>query len=137
MQKEDLENLTDDEIIMMIEKSKGNTKTIDFQKLFNCDFSYTYLVKYLTEKRGYEKKWVRKDNEKHINKNDNKKKEVLYMEKSEDTIVRKSYLLSKTVADEWKSFNEKIPYNSVVLDYALSRTMSDIKNGNVQIEFRF
>ena len=44
MQKEDLENLTDDEIIMMIEKSKGNTKTIDFQKLFNCDFSYTYLV---------------------------------------------------------------------------------------------
>ena len=80
---------------------------------------------------------IRKDNEQDINKNDNKKKEVLYMEKSEDTIVRKSYLLSKKVADEWKIFNEKIPYNSVVLDYALSRTMSDIKNGNVQIEFRF
>ena len=136
MKKEDLEKLKDNEIIDMVEKSKGHTKTEDFQKLFNCDFSYTYLVKYLSDKRGYERKWVKKENVRGFINDENDKKEILYMEKSEDTIVRKSYLLSKSVADEWKIFTEKIPYNTVVLDYALTRTMTDIRNGNVKIEIR-
>ena len=59
MKKEDLNKLSDDEIISMIENAKGNTKTEDFKKLYDCDFSYTYLVNYLTEKRGYQKKWVK------------------------------------------------------------------------------
>ena len=52
MKKEDLHKLSDEEIILMIENAKGNTKTEDFKKLYNCDFSYTYFVNYLTEKKG-------------------------------------------------------------------------------------
>ena len=136
MKKENLHKLSDEEIILMIENAKGNTKTEDFKKLYNCDFSYTYLVNYLTEKKGYQKKWVKVTEENNDFIRNEEVVEVLYMEKSEDTIVRKSYLLSKTVADEWKSFTEKIPYNSTVLNFALSRTMDDIRKGKVRIEIR-
>ena len=81
-------------------------------------------------------KWVKVTEENNDFIRNEEVVEVLYMEKSEDTIVRKSYLLSKTVADEWKSFTEKIPYNSTVLNFALSRTMDDIRKGKVRIEIR-
>ena len=58
------------------------------------------------------------------------------MEKSEEVCVRKSYMLSKTVADEWKKIMDKIPYNTVLMNYALSRTMDDIRKGKVRIEIR-
>lgn len=135
MKKEDLNKLSDEEIISMIENAKGNTKTEDFKKLYHCDFSYTYLVNYLIEKRGYQKKWVKVTEENNDFRQYREEVDILYMEKSEEC-VRKSYMLSKTVADDWKKFTDKIPYNSVLLNYALSRTMDDIRKGKVRIEIR-
>lgn len=136
MKKEDLNKLSDDEIISMIENAKGNTKTEDFKKLYDCDFSYTYLVNYLTEKRGYQKKWVKVTEENNDFRQYKEEVDILYMEKSEEVCVRKSYMLSKTVADEWKKIMDKIPYNTVLMNYALSRTMDDIRKGKVRIEIR-
>ena len=57
------------------------------------------------------------------------------MRKSDDTVSRQSYMIDKSVAEEWKQFNKNVPYKTVTLGYALRRFMDDYNSGRIKFEF--
>lgn len=125
MTKEEVQTKTDDELFAMYSKAQGHTK--DFQSYMRCDFSYSYLVS-LIKKRGYEDGW-HKVGEGDVPK---PKAEWIQMNRPKGEVSRQTYKVPKDVAAEWKSFNEDLPYNSVVIGAAMKRFMDDYRGGLVK-----
>ncbi|MCR4814454.1 MAG: hypothetical protein K5879_06475 [Lachnospiraceae bacterium] len=128
MTKADLLQKTDEELLQMIAVASGHTGK-DFRDYMNCDFSYNVLTSHLKE-RGYEMGWHKSD------RNSSTKPVVIQMKKSDEAMIRQSYMLEKSIADEWKSFNKNVPYKSVTLGYALRRFMSDVQSGRIIFELQ-
>ena len=129
MTKEEVQQKTDEELIQMIQKSQGFTGK-EFSDRMNCDFSYSYLTG-LLKKRGYENGWHKTTSE---GSSPIVKPVVLQMKKSDDEVSRQSYMVEKSVADEWKQFNKNVPYKTVTLGWALRRFMDDVRSGRVKFE---
>lgn len=128
MSKEELQRKSDSELLSLIEKSKGHTGN-DFGDYMNCDFSYSYLTTVLKD-RGYENGWHKTSNVPlSINPI------TIQMKKSSDNVARQSYMIEKSVAEEWKNFNKDVPFKTVTLGYALRRFMDDYKSGRIKFEF--
>jgi len=119
---------SDDELLQMVKKAQGHTGT-DFGTFMNCDFSYSYLTKLLRD-RGWENGWhkVREDT---ITV---QKPELILMKKSAEAVGRQSFMLEKSIAEEWRLFNKNVPYKSVTLGHALRRFMEDVRSGKIKFE---
>lgn len=132
MTKEEAQHKTDEELLLLVEKSKKHTGK-DFSTYMNCDFSYSFLTSLLRD-RGYENGWYKKTSNIH-----SKSKEpiVIEMKKPEDKTIRKSFILDEYTAELWKLFNQNFPYPSVNISYALRRYMKDVNEGRIKFEFHF
>ena len=128
MTKEELQQKSDRELLSLVESSKGHTGN-DFGEYMNCDFSYSYLTTVLKD-RGYENGWHKTSDAPSTTK-----PVTIQMRKSEDTVSRQSYMIDKSVAEEWKQFNKNVPYKTVTLGYALRRFMDDYNSGRIKSEF--
>jgi hypothetical protein len=95
----------------------------------NCDFSYTYLTGQIRD-RGYENGWHKTSE----GSSPVMKPTVIRMKKTEDGTTRKSFIIDKDVAEEWKSFNKNVPFPSVTLGCALRRFMEDYHSGRITFE---
>lgn len=127
MTKEELQQKSDDEILQMVKEAKGHTGN-DFSEFMNCDFSYSYLTSAISD-RGYENGW-----HKTSAAASSIKPVVIRMCKSDEAVSRQSYMIEKSVAEEWKQFNKNVPYKTVTLGYALRRFMNDVKSGRIKFE---
>ncbi|RHV36753.1 hypothetical protein DXB59_07645 [Ruminococcus sp. OM05-10BH] len=125
MAKEEAQQKTDAELLQMILKSQGHTGK-DFSNYMNCDFSYTYLTGLLRD-RGYENGWHKTSE----GSSSVVKPTVIHMKKSEEGSTRKSFIIDKDVALEWKEFNKNVPFPSVTLGCALRRFMEDYHSGRI------
>ncbi|MCR4813789.1 MAG: hypothetical protein K5879_03050 [Lachnospiraceae bacterium] len=128
MTKEGAMQLSDAELLQMIDKATGHTGK-DFQDFMNCDFSYTTLTNILKD-RGYENGWHKTSE----GSSPIIKATVIPMKKSEEETVRRSYSLEKSIADEWNDFNKNVPFKSVTLGCALKRFMTDCRSGKIKFE---
>jgi len=126
MTKEQCQQLSDSELLEMVQKSQGHTT--NFQKYLNCDFSYTFLTNIL-KSRGYEHGWYKAKDTPQSPSNIT----VIPMKKPKKTI-RQSYIIDEQVAKEWKDFNKAIPYNSVTISLALLLFMANVKAGRIKFE---
>ena len=61
---------------------------------------------------------------------------VILMKKSEETTTRKSFVIEESIAEEWKEFNQNVPFPSVTLGLALHRFMDDVRSGRVKFELK-
>lgn len=129
MTKEELQHKSDRELLSLVESSKGHTGN-DFGEYMNCDFSYSYLTTVLKD-RGYENGWHKTSDAPTTAV----KPVTIQMRKSDDTVSRQSYMIDKSVAEEWKQFNKNVPYKTVTLGYALRRFMEDYNSGRIKFEF--
>ena len=128
MTKEELKTKTDEELLAMFKKAKGHTNS-DFMEYMNCTFSYSHLRTQLKE-RGYEDGW-------HKVSNDfcgvvPREPEIIVMKKSKGKTKRHVFLLEESIAEEWKKFNENIPFNTVTLGAAMRRFMDDVNCGKIR-----
>ena len=128
MSKEEAMQLSDEELLQMVEKATGHTSK-DFSDYMNCDFSYTTLTNLLKD-RGYENGWHKTSE----CSSPGFKPTVIPMKKSDEKIVRVSFSLDKSVYDEWKSFNTNVPFKTVTLGYALKRFMEDVRSKKIKFE---
>ena len=126
--KEEAQMMTDEKLLQMVQQSQGHTGK-DFPEHMSCDFSYTYLTGLLKD-IGYEMVW-HKTSEGY---SPIVKPTVLQMKKSDDEVSRQSYMVEKSVADEWKQFNKNVPYKTVTLGWALRRFMDDVRSGRIKFE---
>ena len=126
--KEEAQQKSDAELLQMIQRAQGHTGK-DFQEYMNCDFSYTYLTGLIKE-RGYENGWHKTSE----GTSPTQKPVVIQMKKSDEDAVRQSYMVDKSVAEEWKLFNKNVPYKTVTLGCALRRFMDDVKSGRIKFE---
>lgn len=129
MTKEELQQKSDRELLSLVESSKGHTGN-DFGEYMNCDFSYSYLTTVLKD-RGYENGWHKTSDAPTATI----KPVTIQVRKSDDTVSRQSYMIDKSVAEEWKQFNKNVPYKTVTLGYALRRFMDDYNSGRIKFEF--
>lgn len=129
MTKEELQQKSDRELLSLVERSKGHTGN-DFGEYMNCDFSYSYLTTVLKD-RGYENGWHKTSDAPTATI----KPVTIQMRKSDGAVSRQSYMIDKSVAEEWKQFNKNVPYKTVTLGYALLRFMDDYKSGRIKFEF--
>lgn len=126
--KEEAQQMTDDELLQMVQKATGHTGK-DFTDYMGCDFSYTYLTGLLKD-RGYEMGWHKTSEgiapvQKQI---------TIKMKRSNEDVSRQSYMVEKSVAEEWKHFNKNVPYKSVTIGWALRRFMDDYNSGRIKFE---
>lgn len=128
MTKEEAQQKTDAELLQMIQQAQGHTGK-DFSDYMNCDFSYTYLTGQIRD-RGYENGWHKTSE----GSSPVMKPTVIRMKKTEDGTTRKSFIIDKDVAEEWKSFNKNVPFPSVTLGCALRRFMEDYHSGRITFE---
>ncbi len=128
MTKEELQQKTDEELLAMIQKAQGHTNK-EFQEYMQCDFSYSYLTTAL-KSRGWENDWHKVSGTAAATP----KPVTLPTRKSDDEIVRVSYMLDKSVAEEWKHFNKNVPYKTVTLRLAMKRFMDDVRSGRIKFE---
>lgn len=128
MTKEEAQQKTDAELLQMIQLAQGHTGK-DFSDYMNCAFSYTYLTSLIRD-RGYENGWHKTSE----GSSPVIKPTVIRMKKSEDGTTRKSFIIDKDVAEEWKSFNKNVPFPSVTLGSALRRFMEDYQSGRITFE---
>ena len=129
MTKAELIERSDEELLNLVDKAKGHTGN-DFGDFMNCDFSYSFLTNVLKE-RGFENGWHKAIESTSVSTSP----EVILMRKSNDEVVRSTYMIEKSIADEWKKFNENVPYKTVTLGHALNRFMDDYKAGKIKFEF--
>lgn len=129
MTKDELQQKSDKELLAMVEKSKGHTGN-DFSEYMNCDFSYSFLTTTLKD-RGYENGWHKTSD----TPSSSVKPTTIKMRKSDEEVSRQSYMIEKSVAQEWKQFNQNVPYKTVTLGYALRRFMDDYKKGLIKFDF--
>ena len=59
---------------------------------------------------------------------------IIKMRKPEEKVSRQSYMLEKSVAEQWKEFNKNVPYKTVTLGWAMKRFMADVKAGKIKFE---
>ena len=126
--KEEAQMMTDEKLLQMVQQSQGHTGK-DFPEHMSCDFSYTYLTGLLKD-RGYEMGWHKTSE----GSSPIVKPTVLQMKKSDDEVSRQSYMVEKSVADEWKQFNKNVPYKTVTLGWALRRFMDEVRSGRIKFE---
>ena len=126
--KEEAQMMSDEELLQMVQQSQGHTGK-DFPEHMNCSFSYTYLTGLLKD-RGYEMGWHKTSEGSSPTINPT----VLQMKKSDDEVCRQSYMVEKTVADDWKQFNKNVPYKTVTLGWAMRRFMDDVRSGRIKFE---
>ncbi|MBP5554671.1 MAG: hypothetical protein J6X94_07350 [Lachnospiraceae bacterium] len=126
--KEEAQMMTDEKLLQMVQQSQGHTGK-DFPEHMSCDFSYTYLTGLLKD-RGYEMGWHKTSE----GSSPIVKPTVLQMKKSDDEVSRQSYMVEKSVADEWKQFNKNVPYKTVTLGWAMRRFMDDVRSGRIKFE---
>lgn len=129
MTKEELQQKSDKELLALVEKSKGHTGN-DFSEYMNCDFSYSFLTTTLKD-RGYENGWHKPSD----TPSSSVRPTTIKMRKSDEEVSRQSYMIEKSVALEWKQFNQNVPFKTVTLGYALRRFMEDYKNGLIKFDF--
>ena len=129
MSKEELQQKSDKELLALVEKSKGHTGN-DFSDYMNCDFSYSFLTTTLKD-RGYENGWHKTSD----TPSSSVSPTTIKMKKSDEEVSRQSYMVDKSIAKEWKQFNQNVPYKTVTLGYALRRFMDDYKNGLIKFDF--
>ncbi len=122
--KEDLPNISDEELIRMSEQAKGHTGK-DFKKFMNCDFSYSVLIAEM-KRRGMVNGW-------HIPGSTPSAKPERITAKKDKTIeyTRITLTVDKQTAADWRAFTENMAFNSVVTSCALQRLMRDVKSGHV------
>ena len=130
MTKEEAKQKTDAELLQMVKDAKGHT-TSDSSDYMKCDFSYSYLTSLLSD-RGYENGWHKVSDAKATFQ----EPVIIQMKKSDDEMVRQSYMMGKKTAEKWKEFNKDIPYKTVTIDAALLRFMDDVYSGRVKFEFK-
>ncbi len=130
MSKETLQQKTDQDLLHLIERSKGHTGT-DFSEYMNCDFSYSYLTTVLKD-RGYENGWYKTSNAPSTSI----KPITIQMRKPEGSVSRQSYMIETSVANQWKLFNKNVPYKTVTLKYALQRFIDDYNSGLIDFELK-
>lgn len=128
--KEEAQQKSDGELLQMIKDSKGHTGN-DFSDYMNCDFSYSYLTSLISD-RGYENGWHKVTD----TPSSTPKPVIIQMKKSDEEVSRQSYMIEKSVAKEWKEFNQNVPYKTVTLGHALRRFMSDVKSGRIKFELK-
>ena len=127
MSKEECQQKTDEELLNMLQKAQGHTGK-DFPDFMNCDFSYSYLTSVLRD-RGYENGW-----HKVADSVSSPKPTLVKMKKSEEETVRVSYMVDRSIAEEWKRFNQHVPYKTVTLGCAMRRFMEDVRSGRIKFE---
>ncbi len=127
MTKEEARSLRDDELIKMIEEAQGHTN--DFRNYMKCDFTYPFLTGLLKD-RGYAHGWYKSS----VGSVRNQEPSIIKMKKSDVNSIRKSYIIDAAVAEEWKRFNENVPFPSVTLGSALRRFMDDYNAGLIKFE---
>ncbi len=128
MTKEEAQQLSDAELLQMVQKAQGHTGN-DFKEYMNLDFSYTTLTGLLRE-RGFESGWHKTSD----GATPTIKPTVIRMKKNDGVAVRQSYMVDKSIAEEWKQFNKHVPYKTVTLGWALRRFMDDVKSGRIKFE---
>lgn len=125
--KEWCQGLSDSELLDLVKKAQGHTT--DFQKYLNCDFSYTFLTNVLRS-RGYEHGWYKSGNSSPIPSGIT----TISMKKTNEPIIRQSFMIEQGIAKDWKKFNQWVPYNTVTLGWALRRFMEDTQAGKIKFE---
>lgn len=126
--KEQCQIMSDEELLSLIKQAQGHTK--DFQSFMKCDFSYTYLTGVLRD-RGYENGWYRNTDTAYTPPLE---KTIIPMKKTNNVTIRQSYLIDEDIANEWKQFNQNVPFKTVTLGWALRRFMDDVKSGKIKFE---
>ena len=128
--KEQAQRLSDAELLQMIDKAAGHT-TKDFQDYMNCDFSYTTLTNLLRE-RGYENGWHKTSDGSSQSTNPT----IIQMKKSEEECVRVFLSMDKSIADEWKKFNQDVAFKTVTNGWALRRFIDDYRAGRIEFSYK-
>ena len=59
---------------------------------------------------------------------------LIRMKKPKEAVSRQSYMVEKSIAEEWKVFNKNVPYKTVTLGWAMKRFMADVKAGRIKFE---
>lgn len=126
--KEEAQQMTDTELLQMVQKATGHTGK-DFTDYMGCDFSYTYLTGLLKD-RGYENGWHKTSE----GSSPVVKPTIIRMKKSDEGTTRKSFIIDEDVAAEWKEFNKNVPFPSVTIGWALRRFMDDYNSGRIKFE---
>lgn len=128
--KQDVVNMSDEQILNMIESAKGCTETEKFREKFDCDFSYAFLRNELIS-RGYVLKYVKESDQAVVAP----EKTVVKLKAPEKQgRVRKTVEVSKDTWDKWKKLTDALPWAGSVLDAALQRFIDDEKNGKIMFE---
>ena len=125
--KEDVEKYTNEQLSKWFNETKGHTN--DFSEYFHCDFSYTYFTN-LLKKRGLKHSWRNVNNE--VSQTDTP--DIITLNKSEYSTIRKSYTVSSSTADEWRNFCKNVPNPSILLSAAMERFMADYRAGKIKFE---
>lgn len=128
MTKEECQQKSDVELLLMVQQAQGHTGE-DFSDHMKCDFSYSYLTNVL-KKRGYQNGWYKPTGDAAAPS----KPTVIKMKKSEDVTTRRTYMLGQSVAEEWRLFNQNVPYPTVTLEHAMRRFIADYKAGLIKFE---
>ncbi len=129
MTKEECRQKSDDELLAMAKKAKGHTSN-DFSKFMKCDFSYNFLTTLLKD-RDHECSWHKILSDDSLSK---VTPTVIKMKKTENETIRQSFMIEKSIADEWKSFNKDVPFNTVTIGAAFRRFMDDYRSGRIKFE---
>ena len=127
--KEEVKSFSDEKLKEMHKKAQGHTT--DFKEYLNCDFSYSFFSNVLKQ-RGLPHRLRNANNE--VSRTDTP--DIITLNKSEYSTIRKSYTVSSKTAEEWKKFSKDIPNPSVLLSAAMERLMNDYKAGKVKFEFK-
>lgn len=127
MAKEQCQQLTDAELLKMVQKAEGHTK--DFSQYMLCDFSYSFLTNVLRS-RGYEHGWYKTSETQTASVKPN----IVLIKRPVNTTIRQSFIIDAQVAEDWKEFNNRFPYGSVTTSLALRFFMANVKAGRIKFE---
>lgn len=127
--KEEVKSFSDEKLKEMQKKAQGHTT--DFKEYLNCDFSYSFFSNVLKQ-RGLPHRLRNANNE--VSRTDTP--DIITLNKSEYSTIRKSYTISSSTADEWRNFCKNVPNPSILLSAAMERFMDDYKTGKIRFEFK-
>ena len=124
---EQCQAMSDTELLEMISKSTGHTK--DFQSYMNCNFTYNCLCD-LLKNIGYAYGWHKKIHSASDNI------DTIIIKTPAEKPKRQTFEIEKSVADEWRAFNNNIPHSCITLRHALKRFMADYRSGKIKFELQ-